>query len=274
MFPAAAEPKGEPGQGGSTSSGRCESLTVVSWNVHGRSGLAVNQVAHELEQVAADLVCLQEIQRHQARALARRLGWRWVWAFKHWPVAARAEGAAVLSAHPLGPSSVVVLQPALPLRWQRRIALLVEADLGGMTLQVASVHLSPQGPAQRQRQELDRLGHRLGHQLTSRPRPGDRGTGPAATLVLGDLNQDSFDELRPVIDRHGLADCWTAAGPDRQTGDGLTHWTTGQRLDYALVSPGLEVARAQVPSDRVDELGPLSDHLPLIVELRARRAVR
>src|SRR3546814_9803815 len=44
-----------------------------------------------------DVVALQEVQRGQARAPARQLGWSVAWRFKHWSVVVPPEGLGLLS---------------------------------------------------------------------------------------------------------------------------------------------------------------------------------
>jgi len=245
-------------------------LTVTTWNVQGHAGVNVPAAAAVLRRARPDVVALQEVQRGQARAVAAALGpsWRLAWGFKHWPVVARPEGVAVLTRHRLVGSRVHVLRPAVPVRSHRRIALVADvlvdppdgADGGrpaaGLVarLRVASVHLSPEAGADAMRlRELGRVA----------------AAGP--TVVLGDLNVADLGPLRPIVDAHGWVDCW-----DPAAGAGATHWAAGpragrppdHRLDYVLVAAHLRVERAEVPTDDLDHLGTLSDHLPVTVHLQ------
>lgn len=268
-------------------------LTAVTWNLQGRHGLDVAFVADHLSGAAADagaaadVVALQEVQRSQARAVAGRLGWHWVWGFKHWPMVNRAEGAAILSPHRLVDDEIWVVRPALSFRWQRRIAVTARCLIGDTTVEVSSVHLSPQGPVDLRREELDLVGRRLAARPTG---PAEASApGPVAsaveaelrpmagrpTLVMGDLNVADLDHLTAVMATHGWFDCWSAAGLDRCTGDGLTHWAAGPRagrspdlrLDYVLASNDLSVVAARVPVANLDRFAAASDHLPLTIEL-------
>ncbi len=237
-------------------------LTVITWNVEGHAGLDAPAAAAVLRPARPDVVALQEVQRGQARAVAAALGpgWRVAWGFKHWPVAARPEGAAVLTRHRLVGAEVQVLRPAVPVRWRRRIALVADVAAGpgdggpAWQLRVASVHLSPEGGADAlRRRELSRVA----------------ATGPA--VVLGDLNVADLGPLRPIVDANAWVDCW-----DPAEGEGATHWAPGprtgrspdRRLDYVLAAPHLRVERAEIPTADLDHLATLSDHLPVIVHLR------
>ena len=237
-------------------------LTVVTWNVQGRSGVDAPAMAAVLRRARPDVVALQEVQRTQARAIAAALGPRWQlgWGFKHWPVVSRPEGVAVLSPHRLLHSRVRVLRPAVPVVSRRRIALVADVLIEQadrpepLRLRVASVHLSPEAGADASRQrELARVA----------------ATGPM--LVLGDLNVPDLGPLRPIVEANGWVDCWDPAG-----GDGPTHWVAGarsgrppdHRLDYVLAAPHLTVERAELPTGDLDPLAALSDHLPVTVRLR------
>ncbi len=236
-------------------------LTMITWNVQGHAGVDAQAVAAVLRRARPDVVALQEVQRAQARAIVAALGapWRLAWGFKHWPVVARPEGVAVLTRHRLVSSEVQVLRPAVPVTSHRRIALVADvavdpgAGVEPVRLRVASVHLSPEAGADAVRlRELSRVA----------------AAGPA--VVLGDLNVPDLGPLRPIVDAHGWVDCW-----DPAVGDGATHWTAGprtgrtpdHRLDYVLAAPHLRVERAEIPTDDLDHLANLSDHLPVTVHL-------
>lgn len=232
-------------------------LTMITWNMQGHAGVDAPAVAAVLRRVRPDVVALQEVQRGQARAVASALGssWRLAWGFKHWPVVTRPEGLAVLTRHRLVGSQVHVLRPAVPVTSHRRVALVADVIAGTVRLRVASVHLSPESGADAVRlRELSRVA----------------ATGPA--VVLGDLNVPDLSPLRPIVDAHGWVDCWDAAD-----GPGSTHWAAGSpragrtpdhRLDYVLAAPHLRVERAEIPTDDLDHLAALSDHLPVIVHLQ------
>lgn len=102
------------------------------------------------------MICIQEVQRRQARRLAAELGWSHVWSFKHWPVIHPAEGLAVLAPPPVR----LVVAAALNHRWRwwswrRRLAQVV--DLGPAAVTVVNVHLSPHALDRARAAEIDRL---------------------------------------------------------------------------------------------------------------------
>ncbi len=102
-------------------------VTVVTWNVQGSAGLDVAGVADVIRGVAPDVFVVQEIGWWQSRRLARRLGMRRRWAFKHygWP---GPEGLAVLTPHRIAGSERFVLRRERWWDWRRRIAIRAEID--------------------------------------------------------------------------------------------------------------------------------------------------
>ena len=59
-------------------------IRLLTWNLQGSKGVDVEAVVATISAQSADVVVLQEVQRVQARRLARRLALRHVrWTFKH-----------------------------------------------------------------------------------------------------------------------------------------------------------------------------------------------
>jgi hypothetical protein len=107
------------------------------------------------------LVALQEVQRGQASRLASRLGWWHVWALKHAPILAKAEGAAPLAPSALEAPSTTVLRAAARTSWRRRIALVGVVAVGDRRVTVANLRLSPRDLGSQREDEVDRLTHVL-----------------------------------------------------------------------------------------------------------------
>ena len=231
-------------------------LRVMTWNLQGSARPDLAAVLRVIEEVAPDVVLAQEVQRWQARQLASALGWHHEWAFKHWAFVVPAEGLALLSPQPL----VDVERTALALRWRfwswrRRIALTARLDSG---IRVVDTHLGAGvGDRERRRQAEITIGLAAG----------------ATSLVGGDLNTRPGSTVLDAYASAGFVDAWTEV---RAGDEGATNWPPGpridppsQRLDYVLTS-GCDVVDAYLPSAR-DHLafGAISDHVPLVVDLRA-----
>jgi endonuclease/exonuclease/phosphatase family metal-dependent hydrolase len=179
-------------------------------------------------------------------------------------------GNAVLSRLEIGPTRMLELpmapkdalvepagadHPLAGVRWAdappgaREPRCLLSADLDGLTVGVT--HLSHNGSGERELQAAA-----VARAMRHRPR-----------IVLGDLNAAiESDELAVLLD--GWTDAFAAVGipahdPRRETTD------TGARIDHVLVH-GLEV----LTCTRVGEAGWLSDHLPVVAEVRIRNASR
>src|SRR4029079_4352227 len=84
---------------------------MTKWRVRTGSSLGSHRpnldvVAEVILGYSPDVIALQEIRRKQAKVLARRLKWRFVWTRKHYPYSPlvwwRAEGLAIATPHQIG----------------------------------------------------------------------------------------------------------------------------------------------------------------------------
>jgi endonuclease/exonuclease/phosphatase family metal-dependent hydrolase len=245
-------------------------LTLVTWNLKGSVGVDVPRVADYIRSMGADVVALQELQRHQSRDLARALGARsHRWGFKHWPFPTSPEGMAIAG---LGlPVSVDVR--ALTRRWRfwswrRRIALIGTFDLDGQRVLLLDLHLSPHSARELRDAEVAQVVDIVrGH------------AGPV--IVAGDLNERPDGPVHARLTEAGLRDAWRARPGGSDARGGETNWhgwdpamTTApsQRLDYVYVSEHFRVLDMCVPrpdDDVFDQFVVLSDHLPVTAVLDA-----
>jgi len=252
---------------------------VLTWNLLGSAGVDVTAVAAVIRSSAPDVVLLQEVQRGQARRLAAALGMRHAWRFKNLSWRTWSEGIAVLSPYEIGDVRRVVLRRSWGWTWRRRIALLARVRVdgvnagGGGGVPVVSVHLSPHDVAEQRRGEVARLV-----------------AVASGSIVGGDVNELPGGGAIRAFEEAGWVDGWAAihvdvAVPDAGAPDaGATNWTPGdrhgraptQRLDYVWVPPGFETTAARVPvaHHEYDDFARLSDHLPLVVSMRAEGASR
>jgi endonuclease/exonuclease/phosphatase family metal-dependent hydrolase len=246
-------------------------LWLVSWNLQGSEGVDAPTVAERIRTLAEgspDVVVLQEVQRRQARELARLLGMQRTWAWKHWPVVRGIEGLAVLTRGRVRRSRSVVVHPAPPWSWQRRITLLAEVEIDGEVVHLADVHLSPHELGPMRLEEVART-------LTAAGAVGWRDD----LVVVGDCNDLPGSTSLALLTSAGFTDVWTATRPETDAhGDGATNWTPGprhgraptQRLDYVLVSPAWTCLEVRTANDGWDEWAELSDHLPVAARLARR----
>lgn len=272
--------------------------TLVTWNLKGAEDPDAQAVADHLRAEGADLVCLQEVQWHQARRIARALGARSCgWSFKHWPVRTWPEGMAIIGVD----RPVSVRARALTARWRvlswRRRLLQAGSVHGAPPLTVVNLHLSPHDLSTLRTVEAGAV---LDHVART----------PGPVVVCGDLNERPGGELHDRFAAAGLRDATATAagapdppvvsgaadgpdgptvgvadGPDgpaatrpRRGADRLpTNWhgwrrgTTApptQQLDFVYVGEGVEVAEVRVPrGEEVARFGVISDHLPVTAEL-------
>jgi endonuclease/exonuclease/phosphatase family metal-dependent hydrolase len=203
--------------------------------------LNLNRIAEMLAHY--DMVGLQEVDSGSLRSgfvdmteyLAHRAG------FPHWYRQVNRD-IGMLAQHSNGFLSrlhpVKVTHHRLP-AGPGRGAMLFEFHVGSQTLLVCSMHLA--------------LGRRArGRQLEF---VSDLVSHCDNLVVMGDLNTGcESKELRRFVDQAGLVEpaCNEATFPS---------WRPSRKIDHILVSPALDVLEARV----LDY--PLSDHLPISVEL-------
>ena len=248
-------------------------VRLVSFNVHhgvgpdGRHDLP--RLAGLLAGLDADVVCLQEVDRHygprsegvdQALLLARALDAQLAFApsiDEPGPTGAdddrRQYGNALLTRLPMLRSDV----HRLPGGGEPRTALATLVQLAGATLEVTTTHLSSRSAADRAAQAAAVAGLHAA------------GTGPR--VVVGDLNADAGAPELAVL-RERFSDAWhlAQARSDQgrrfslRRGQGLTHPVRRPRvrIDQVWVSAGITVRGATVGDGSA-----ASDHHPLVVDL-------
>ena len=224
-------------------------MRIVTFNIqHGRTPAGpvdTAALARSCAGLDADVLALQEVD-HRMRRSGR--------ADQAAEVARAAGMAAVFGpARRLGPFArygnallarghlLEVVSVSLPrgVRREPRIALLASVEVEGRTLSVAATHLSTDGG-----DAAAQLAVVLGA-LDARPLP---------RLVLGDLNLRP-DAAVPALERAGYAVAPTADATYPAAGPFL-------RIDH-VAARGLEIERVTVA-----DAAPVSDHRPLVVEVR------
>ncbi|MBD8049357.1 endonuclease/exonuclease/phosphatase family protein [Limnohabitans radicicola] len=236
-------------------------LRVVTWNIHkGVQGLGpvrrleIHNIGHAVEQLDADLVCLQEVRFVNRREQRR---------FAHWPELPQAEFLApegyesvyrtnAITRHGEHGNALLSRWPVLSHqhedmsdhRFEQRGLLHAQVHLMGRDVHAVVVHLGLV-PASRVRQTEQLL------RYIAREIPAD-----APVLVAGDFN----DWGTGLGQRMGLAGFqeWreqpTPTYPSR---------LPLNQLDHVYVR-GLQPLGAMVPSGRIWRR--MSDHLPLVAE--------
>jgi len=256
-------------------------VRLVTFNTHHGVGSDhrhdLPRLAKLLASVDADVICLQEVDRHfgdrsedvdQALLLSRALEMQLAWG----PAIGRPRvgggaaadpprqyGNALLSRLPILISDV----HPLPGAGEPRIALRTLVELDGGALWVTTTHLTT-GSAEERAAQVAAVA-----ELHSEPME----TG----VIVGDFNADPAAPELGVL-RQRFTDAWTLArARDDQAGwrfwsrdEGHTHpaGSPRRRIDQVWVSAGVAVAGAHV----LDAEG-ASDHLPLVVDLEITSGV-
>ena len=236
-------------------------LRVATWNIHkGVQGvgpakrLEIHNIGHAVEQLDADLVCLQEVRFANRREQQR---------FRHWPSQPQADFLAPEGYEPIYRSNAITRHGehgnALLSRWpvlshqhedmsdhrfEQRGLLHAEVQVAQRTVHVLVVHLGLV-PASRVRQ-VQQLAEYIGREVPQH----------APVLVAGDFN-DWGRRVTGMMAEAGLHE-W---GGERVT-------TYPSRLPLAhldhVYARGLQPLAAMVPRGRIWQR--MSDHLPLVAE--------
>jgi len=227
----------------------------VTWNLHGAAHPNLELVAEVLEGYAPDVVCAQEVRRHQAKRLAHRLGWQHRWAHKHDPYSKlvwwRSEGIAVLTPHPTTHVvRTVISRGARSWSYRRRVLLAVTVTRPDAALRVYDTHLASDGEPDERIAQARRVAEGVLHDAA-----------PVA-IVAGDLNVGSDQEVEVLR-------ALRAAGLRDVEGDSTSPSTVPQqRLDRVLVPTHATVLDQHTP-DGGEQWARISDHLPVMVEFEA-----
>jgi endonuclease/exonuclease/phosphatase family metal-dependent hydrolase len=238
-----------------------EILRVATWNIHkGVQGLGpvrrleIHNIGHAVEQLDADLVCLQEVRFANRREQRR---------FAHWPELPQAEFLApegyesvyrtnAITRHGEHGNALLSRWPVLSHqhedmsdhRFEQRGLLHAQVLLMGQCVHVLVVHLGLV-PASRVRQTEQLL------RFIDREMPAD-----APVLVAGDFN-DWGTGLGQRMAQAGFAEWREQPTPTYPSRLPLN------QLDHVYVR-GLRPLGAMVPSGRIWRR--MSDHLPLVAE--------
>ncbi|MFF3782372.1 endonuclease/exonuclease/phosphatase family protein [Streptomyces sp. NPDC001933] len=239
-------------------------VTVMTFNIHHGADpddvLNLDHVAQAVRQSGADVIGLQEVDRHfasrsefvdQAEWLAERLDLHLAFGTNldldpEKPGDPRRQyGTAILSRFPIVNSHNTLL-PRSETGEQRG---LLEADLmvRGKKFRFLNTHLEHTSQTERHTQVAAINTIVNGSRLP--------------TVLVGDLNATpESEEIASVTKR--LTDTWPVAGK----GDGFTYDSVNprERIDYVFASQGVEARQARVLDMAI------SDHRPLRVELSIR----
>ncbi|MFB7250776.1 endonuclease/exonuclease/phosphatase family protein [Microbacterium sp. NPDC056234] len=237
------------------------SLKIVSYNIHHAQGadgvLDLERIAQVLESSGADVIGLQEVDRHfgarsgyvdQAAWLAQRLDMSYCYAANldldpaEGATDRRQYGTAILSAHPMDDCANTPL-PNHVGGEQRGLAQ-ADVHVRGVELRVYNTHLTHESAQGR----LDQAA--VFNEMV-------RSAGMPVVLV-GDLNARP-DSAEYDVFTQELADAWPVVGE----GPGYTFDSDNPigRIDYVLTSPDVTPLAAEVVATLA------SDHMPVLVEL-------
>jgi len=235
---------------------RANGLTFASWNIRAGKDASLDGLADRLRALDADVIALQEVEvgtanskgLDQADEIATRLGMERVFA----STVSRdggLYGIALLSRLPFRSVRRIELPNAMGL--EPRVVIDADLDDGdedGEVLHVLATHADvlPWAGAKHAAAIADHLEGRVAGRI----------------VLLGDFNLTPESPGVRGLLSHGLRDA-IVAFDGRPTGP---PWPQRSRIDYVFMSPTLA---SLVESARVVDTDG-SDHLPVVVKLRAR----
>lgn len=264
VLPAAghAAPPDRAGDERPGARGAERTFTLTNYNIaHGRGQDGVvdlTRTADVIRDSGAAVATLQEVDRHwssrsdhqdQAAVLGDLLGMDHAYGanLDRPPVVPgdpnRQYGTATLSSYPIVEQRNTLLPKAHESEEQRGL-LEVRLDVNGVDVWVLNTHLQ-HTTAEARSLQVDAILDRVAELR-----------GPV--VLTGDLNAEpDAPELAPLF--AVFDDAWDLAGE----GAGYTFRSTDPqvRIDYVLVTPGVDVTRAEVPATEA------SDHLPVVADL-------
>ena len=238
-----------------------DTLRIATYNIHKgvqgvgpRRRLEIHNLGHAIEQLDADIVCLQEVRKVHRRQQRY---------FTHWPELPQAEFLApegyeavyrtnAVTRHGEHGNALLSRWPVLSQRhedmsdhrFEQRGLLHAEVDVQGRAVHVIVVHFGLL-PASRVRQAAQ-LGRYIDREVPAE----------AALVVAGDFN-DWGTRIQRTLHGFGLRSSDTVRCP-----------TYPSRLPVVqldqIFARGLKPLYLQVPRGRI--WGQMSDHLPLIGE--------
>lgn len=247
-------------------------LSAMSYNIHHGVGeddvLDLERVARVIEDSGADVVALQEVDRHWARSgdvdqaewLGRRLRMRVVFganldlAPEPGGSSPRQYGTALLSRYPITSAENHLLTsiPYPDRPTEQRGLLHAELEVRGTAVDVWSTHLDHQRTEQRLSQVREILD--LTDQTPERP-----------GLLMGDLNAQPDAEEMQLLTDGPFADPFAASGAEGWT---YPAQEPDARIDYVL-GRGVTGWADPVVLDTL-----ASDHRPVLVDAEVPRAAR
>jgi len=232
----------------------------MSWNLQGSQRPNVDKVAGKIQQFQPDVIAIQEIQKHQARSLSRRLGWSYVWAFKHngyGPLLPRrAEGMAIMSRLPLSNTGETTLTSEYGhFTYRRRIAMWADINLNAQAITLVNTHLAS-----------DDIGNEGSNQARTLRTLIDGWQQQRHVLIAGDFNDHQRPDIVEILNGEQNHNAWNYA--QSRSRNGLTNPTKNpyQRLDHILVPRTSAIEYVEVP-DTNNDWANLSDHLPVIATI-------
>lgn len=239
-------------------------MRVLTFNIHHGVGLDgvldLERTARVIEGADADVVALQEVDRHfgprsghvdQAGWLGDRLGL----GVAYGPVVDRGP---VDAAAPGGPRRQYGIALLSRFRIARPRNVLLPSPHGGEQRGLLSAHVEADGVVVRLLCTHLQVRSRAERLAQARAVAASVAAGDGPAVVMGDLNaRPGAPEIAPLID--SLVDAWITAGEgDGHTFDAAEPYA---RIDYVLISPGVVATQATVLVTNA------SDHRPVMADL-------
>ncbi len=224
-------------------------IKIVSWNI--KFAEEVEQALTELQEVealqGADFLLLQEMDEAGVDAIARTLGYNYV----YYPASVHAEnglnfGNAILSKWPLSQPEKILLPHESPTNGQTRIAITAVATVGDREIPVYSIHTETFVLSSEKRlQQTEAIVEQIDEAV-------------AVVIAGGDFNTISQIGVAALEERFARVDMERVSA---NTGPTVIRGSKGFTADHIFARNSEVIARGVWPDTEA------SDHFPVWVEL-------
>ncbi len=224
-------------------------IKIVSWNI--KFAKEVEQALTELQEVEAlqdaDFLLLQEMDEAGVDAIARTLGYNYV----YYPASVHAEnglnfGNAILSKWPLSQPGKILLPHESPTNGQTRIAVTAVASVGDLEIPVYSIHTETFVLSSEKRlQQTEAIIEQIDEDA-------------AVVIAGGDFNTISQIGVAALEERFARVDMERVSA---NTGPTVIRGSKGFTADHIFARNSEVIASGVWPDTKA------SDHFPVWVEL-------
>jgi endonuclease/exonuclease/phosphatase family metal-dependent hydrolase len=221
-------------------------MRVASYNIASGAKSSLDEIGKVIEQISPDILALQEVNdgalsgggQYQAKVLADRLGYQFIYAATLSRAGIGTYGISLLSRYPL--TDVNRIDMRVPWAAEARTAIDATVCAGEKRIRIVATHTDVWQP----QACIDILAKHFDAHVST------------PTVLLGDLNEQPTEAGPVELESHGLTDLIG------RLAEGPTFWADNKRIDYVMADDTLTrlATGAGIGQEKA------SDHLPVWVD--------